>query len=121
MTIFWAFTLMWKTFLFRFGLTKRLFSREFPLLALIPIHCFLFGCLTGYRLVSSLIIFLQFHIYNSIFSIVEIHRSSILRKPINHIRRLDIPYFILGQEHSWCFCLCRLHKNSYLCHASELL
>ena len=30
-TIFWAFTLMWKTFLFRFGLTKRL-RKEFPLL-----------------------------------------------------------------------------------------
>ena len=51
--IFWAFTLLWKTFLFRFGLISRLFNREFPLLFFIPIHFLLFGAERAYRIVSK--------------------------------------------------------------------
>ena len=53
LTIFWAFTLLWKTFLFRFGLISRLFKSEFPLLFLIPLHFVLFAAEKGYRLVST--------------------------------------------------------------------
>ena len=52
LTVFWAFTLLWKTFLFRFGLISRLFKQEFPLLFLIPLHFLLFAGEKGYRLVS---------------------------------------------------------------------
>ena len=60
--IFWAFTLMWKTFLFRFGLLSRLFVREFPLLFFIPINFLLFLGEKAYRIVSidTLIDFLRY-------------------------------------------------------------
>ena len=64
--IFWAFTLMWKTFLFRFGLLSRLFVREFPLLFFIPLNFILFLGEKGYRIVSKS----NFFEYFKIFSIV---------------------------------------------------
>ena len=51
---FWAFTLMWKTFLFRQGLMNQLMRNEFPSLYLIPLHFLLFALEKGYRIVSYL-------------------------------------------------------------------
>lgn len=53
LTIFWAFTLLWKTFLFRFGLISRLFRREFPILYFIPLHFIVFAAEKAYRIVSE--------------------------------------------------------------------
>mmetsp|Transcript_1345 Transcript_1345/g.1377 ORF Transcript_1345/g.1377 Transcript_1345/m.1377 type:complete len:130 (-) Transcript_1345:35-424(-) len=36
--IFWFFFLIWKTFLFRFGLLNILITKEFPILILVPLN-----------------------------------------------------------------------------------
>ena len=51
--IFWAFTLMWRTFLFRFGLMGRLFMTEFPMLFFVPLYFLLLLGEKAYRFVSS--------------------------------------------------------------------
>ena len=48
---FWAFSLMWKTFLFKFGLLGRL-AKEFPSLWFVPLYFVAFGAEKGYRIVS---------------------------------------------------------------------
>ena len=115
-TIFWAFTLMWKTFLFRFGLTKRL-RREFPLLAFIPIHLILFMLCSAYRLVSTWS-FLFYLI--SLICLVQIHDSR-LRYSNEPLRRPNIPRFFLEQKHHRIIRLRRMYKNNHLCDASKLL
>uniref|UniRef100_A0A7S3CN76 Uncharacterized protein n=1 Tax=Strombidium rassoulzadegani TaxID=1082188 RepID=A0A7S3CN76_9SPIT len=52
--VFWAFTLVWKTFLFRFGLINRLLQRELPFLRLIPYHFLLLLAEKGFRIVYYL-------------------------------------------------------------------
>eukprot|EP00356_Strombidium_inclinatum_P007331 CAMPEP_0170488500 /NCGR_PEP_ID=MMETSP0208-20121228/7056_1 /TAXON_ID=197538 /ORGANISM="Strombidium inclinatum, Strain S3" /LENGTH=118 /DNA_ID=CAMNT_0010763105 /DNA_START=5 /DNA_END=358 /DNA_ORIENTATION=+ len=49
--IFWGFTLMWKTFLFRYGLIKQLFCKEFPIMFFIGLHFLLFCAEKAYRIV----------------------------------------------------------------------
>ena len=50
--IFWFFFLIWKTFLFKFGLVGKLMKREFPILLLVPFGFLLFIIETGLRVVS---------------------------------------------------------------------
>jgi hypothetical protein len=42
MLLFWFFFLVWKTFLFRFGLLRRLLFKEMPVLNFVPINFALF-------------------------------------------------------------------------------
>ena len=51
--IFWFFFLIWKTFLFRFGLVGRLMKREFPILIIVPLNFIAFIVETGLRVVSN--------------------------------------------------------------------
>lgn len=50
--IFWFFFLVWKTFLFRFGLLGKLMKKEFPILLIVPINFLLFLAETALRAVS---------------------------------------------------------------------
>ena len=49
--IFWFFFLIWKTFLFRFGLLGKLMKREFPILILVPFAFIFFIVETALRVV----------------------------------------------------------------------
>ena len=51
--IFWYFFLIWKTFMFRFGLIKKLL-REFPILYLAPLDFLVFTIERALRYVSKL-------------------------------------------------------------------
>ena len=51
--IFWFFFLIWKTFLFKFGLVGRLMKREFPILMVVPLNFIFFIIETFLRVVSS--------------------------------------------------------------------
>ena len=42
MLVFWFFFLVWKTFLFRFGMLKKLLFSEMPVLLFVPINFLLF-------------------------------------------------------------------------------
>ena len=53
--IFWYFFLVWKTFLFRFGLLERL-SREFVILKLVPLNFVIFVVERVFRLYVTLFI-----------------------------------------------------------------
>jgi hypothetical protein len=50
--IFWFFFLVWKTFLFRFGLLGMLMKKEFPILLVVPLNFILFLIETGLRMVT---------------------------------------------------------------------
>ena len=115
-TIFWAFTLMWKTFLFRFGLTKRL-RREFPLLIFIPIHFFLFFFCSAYRLVSKFdwLLCIILCVY-----LVEIYDRAICYSN-EPLRRPNISCSFLVQKCDSFVFICRMFKNNHLCHAPKLL
>ena len=54
--IFWSFFLIWKTFLFKFGLLGKLMKKEFPFLLLIPLNFLFFLVETGLRIVYCLIV-----------------------------------------------------------------
>lgn len=46
--LFWYFFLVWRTFLFRFGLMKQLLIKEFPVMLFVPLN---FGLFLADRLV----------------------------------------------------------------------
>lgn len=49
--IFWFFFLVWKTFLFKFGLLGKLMKKEFPILLVVPINFIIFLAETAIRAV----------------------------------------------------------------------
>ena len=49
--IFWFFFLIWKTFLFKFGLLGKLMKREFPILLIVPLNFIFFLIDTFLRIV----------------------------------------------------------------------
>ena len=57
--IFWFFFLIWKTFLFKFGLVGKLMKREFPILLVVPFNFVFFLIETFLRVVSSAFPFLD--------------------------------------------------------------
>ena len=54
--IFWYFFLVWKTFPFRFGLLKKLLTKEVPVLLVVPLNFLLFISERFYRLYCLYII-----------------------------------------------------------------
>ena len=52
--IFWFFFLIWKTFLFKFGLLGKLMKREFPILLVVPLNFIFFLIDTFLRIVRKL-------------------------------------------------------------------
>ena len=57
--IFWFFFLIWKTFLFKFGLVGKLMKREFPILLVVPFNFVFFLIETFLRVVSTAFPFLD--------------------------------------------------------------
>ena len=50
---FWAITLVWKTFLFRFTFMKKLFCQEFPMLLFVLLHFLIVIGEKVFRVVSN--------------------------------------------------------------------
>ena len=127
--IFWFFFLIWKTFLFRFGLLGRLMKREFPILLVVPFNFLLFLAETGIRVVW---LWCLIYWYSIAFWLLTLRWTSWLCIRVGTTKLYSGPdtlvswKFYLIEMYSnchricWCCQGCYLHRTPILLQASQV-